>query len=78
MYEADFYKPGIYGSGGVWANAWDVFRCTTSRVGHGRRAAVDFVPCLVRRNFVFFLIYFLRTHTACCKYEAAVPHLPLY
>ena len=20
----------------------------------------------------------LRTHTACCKYEAALPHLPLY
>ena len=25
LYEADFYKPGIYGSGRVWANAWDVF-----------------------------------------------------
>ena len=23
---ADFHKPGIYGSGRVWANAWDVFR----------------------------------------------------
>ena len=28
---------------------------------------------------VFFPdILFLRTHTACCKYEAALPHLPLY
>ena len=26
----------------------------------------------------FFDIFFLRTHTACCKYEAALPHLPLY
>ena len=24
LYEADFHKPGIYGSGRVWANAWDV------------------------------------------------------
>ena len=22
--------------------------------------------------------FFLRTHTACCKYEAALPHLSLY
>ena len=27
---------------------------------------------------VFFSIFFFpRTHTACCKYEAALPHLPL-
>ena len=32
----------------------------------------------------FFVVYFFsilifpRTHTACCKYEAALPHLPLY
>ena len=26
----------------------------------------------------FFSVFFLRTHTACCKYEAALPHLPLY
>ena len=25
----------------------------------------------------FFVFFFLRTHTACCKYEAALPHLPL-
>ena len=25
LYEADFHKPGIYGSGLVWANAWDCF-----------------------------------------------------
>ena len=43
--EADFHKPVIYESGRVWANAWDVFRCTLSRGGRGHRAAVDFVVC---------------------------------
>ena len=43
LYEADLHEPGIYGSGRVWANAWDVFRRTTSRGGRGRRATVDFV-----------------------------------
>ena len=28
-------------------------------------------------HFVFFR-FFLRTHAACCKYEAALPHLLLY
>ena len=28
--------------------------------------------------FLFLDLFFLRTHTACCKYEAALPHLPLY
>ena len=28
---------------------------------------------------VFFPpVFFLRTHTACCKYAAELPHLPLY
>ena len=27
--------------------------------------------------FCVFLSFFLQTHTACCKYEAALPHLPL-
>ena len=26
----------------------------------------------------FFVFFFLRTHTAWCKCEAALPHLPLY
>ena len=26
----------------------------------------------------FFPRFFFRMHTACCKYEAALPHLPLY
>ena len=28
--------------------------------------------------FFFSIFFFLRTHTACCKYEAPLPHLPLY
>ena len=74
MYEADFHKLGIYESGRVWANAWDVFRRTPPRGDRACRAAVDFVLFWVRRDFVYF---FLRTHTA-CKYEAALLHLPLY
>ena len=26
----------------------------------------------------FFDFFFFRTHTACCKCEAPLPHLPLY
>ena len=43
--EADFYKPGIDGSGRVRANAWDVFRRALYRDGRGCRAAVDIVMC---------------------------------
>ena len=28
--------------------------------------------------FVFFDFFFRLTHTACSKYEAPLPHLPLY
>ena len=45
MFDADFHKRGIDGSGRVQANAWDVFHRTPPRVGRGRRAAVDFVVC---------------------------------
>ena len=27
--------------------------------------------------FCFFIFFFLRTHTACCKCEDALPHLPI-
>ena len=58
----------------VWANAWDVLGRTPSRGGRGRRAAVGLF------RGVFFFVFggiscffcsfsFLRTHTACCKYE---------
>ena len=56
-------------------NALDVFRRSPSRDGRGCRTAVDFVVCFGCGSIscVFFL-FFLRTHTACCKYEAALPH----
>ena len=50
-----------------------MFRRAPSRGGRGRRAAVDLVVCFgcggISRFFVCFL---LRTHAACCKYEAAL------
>ena len=60
LYEADFHKLGIYGSGQVLANAWDLFRLASSRGGPGRRAAVDFVVCLGGADFlviIFFSIF---------------------
>ena len=76
LYEADFHKPGIYGSGRVWANAWDVFSRVPSRVGRGSRAAVDFVVYFGWGGFFRdFFFLFLRTHTAFCNYEATLPHL---
>ena len=38
-------KPGIYGSGRVWANARGAFRRGPSRGSRGRWADVDFVVC---------------------------------
>ena len=81
LYEADFHKPGIYGSGRVWTNAWDVSRRAPSRGGRGRRSAVGIVVCFGRGGFfsvLFFAIFFLRTYTAYSKYEANLPHLHLY
>ena len=67
LHEADFHKPGIYGSGRVWANAWDVFPHMPSRVGRGRRAAVDFVACFrwggIFSFFFFFLLFFFFERT---------------
>ena len=69
LHGANFHKPGIHESGRVWANVWDVFHRMPSRGGCSRRASVGFVMCLgCGGNFSRF---FLRTHTACCKYEAA-------
>ena len=59
LYEADFHKPGIYGSGRVWANACDVFPRMPSRVGRGRRAAVDFVVFWLG-GADFSVLFFLR------------------
>ena len=45
LYEANFHKPGIYGSGRVWANPWDVVFRALSRGGHGHWPVVGFVVC---------------------------------
>ena len=60
LYEADFHKPGIYGSGRVGANSWHVFHRKPSRGGRGRRAAVDFVVCFGWGGFFsrFFFAFF--------------------
>ena len=57
MYEADFDKPGIYGSGRVWANAWDVSRRAPSRGGRGRRAAVV-SWCVLGWGGIFRVVFF--------------------
>ena len=63
------------------AGGYGCFRRTPSRGGGGRRAAVDFVVCFGWADFFrfflrFFSFVFLRTHTAYCKYEATLPHVP--
>ena len=59
VHGADFHKPGIYGSGRVWANTWDLVRRTPCRGGRGRRAAVDFVVCF---GFVSFFSCFFSSN----------------
>ena len=66
LYEADFHKPGIYGSGRVWASAWDMFPRMPSGVGRGRRAAVDFVVRFGWGGFfshLFFRLFFFFERT---------------
>ena len=80
--EADFHKPEIYrGRVRVWATEWDVFHCTPSRGGRGRRAAVDIFRGVLVWYLVGFRFFFsfslLRTHPAYCKYEATLPRVPL-
>ena len=64
--EVGFHTPGIYESGSVWTNAWDVFPCMPSRVGRGRRAAVDFVVCFgsggVFSVFLFSIFFSSNAH----------------
>ena len=66
LYEADFHKPGIYGSGRVRANAWDVSRRAPFRGGRGRRAVVDIVVCfgLGGLLIVFVLFDFFSSNAA--------------
>ena len=85
--EVDFHKPGIYGSGRVWANAWDVFRRASSRGGRGRRAAVDFVVCfgwggILYITYILCSVFFfssnahgllqVRTRTNCLIYLSTI------
>ena len=69
--EADSHKPEIYGGRArAWAIEWEVFHCTPSRGGRGRRAAVDIFRgvFLVSGGISFFFSFsLLRTHTAYCK-----------
>ena len=64
--EADFLKPEIYeGRVRVWATEWDVFHCTPSRGGRGRRAAVDIfrgVLLLVSSGISFFFFVFFTSN----------------
>ena len=73
-----FHKLGIYGSGRIWANAWDVFRRMTSRGGRGRRAAVDFVLCFGCGGILFFFFvffFFERTRPAASLRPPCLIHL---
>ena len=56
LYEADFHKPGIYGIGQVWANAWDAFRRALSRVV--AVAGLMWVSCCVFGGADFFVLFF--------------------
>ena len=63
LYEADFHKPGIYGSERVRANAWDVFFRVPSRVGRGRWANVGFAVCFcVFGGAIFFSVLSMSLH----------------
>ena len=51
----------------VWATEWDVFHCTPSRGGRGRRDAVDifrgvFFWCLVGFPFFFRVVFSSNAH----------------
>ena len=63
-FETEFHTPGIYGSGRVWVNAWDVFRHTPNRCCRGCRAAVDSLVCLGAAGFRVFVfdIFPSKTH----------------
>ena len=80
LYEADFHKPGSYGSGRVYG----LTRGTCFVARHLEVVAVAgllWVSWCVLGGADFFVCacFFSSngTHTACCKYEAALPHLPL-
>ena len=72
------HKPGIYGSGRVWANAWDVFTRMPSRVGRGRWADVGFVVCFPWGGIfilVFFLLFSFSSNVQRTRPAASMGHL---
>ena len=79
--EADFNKPEIYrGRVRVWATEWDVFDCTPSRGGRGRRATVDifhgvFFQCLVVFRVFFRFLYFERTRPTASTRQPCLMYL---
>ena len=80
--EADFHKSEIYaGRVRAWATEWDVFHCVSkwSR-SPGCCGYISWCVFLVSGGISFFFLSFslLRTHTAYRKYEATLPHVPLY
>ena len=72
------YKRGRFPR--VWATEWDVFLCTPSRGGRGRRAAVDifrgvFFECLVGFPFFLRFLYFERTRPTASTRQPCLMHL---
>ena len=61
LYEAGFHKLGVYGSGQLWTNAWEMFRLTPSRGGR-RLLWLSWCDLGGADVFVFFFrIYFSST-----------------
>ena len=77
--EVDFHKPEIYGRRVLPSGT-----CLTARrlevVAVAWLLWICFVVFLVSVwwDFVFFSFSLLRTHTAYCKYEATLSHVPFY
>ena len=69
LYEADFPKPGIYGSGRVWLRRGRY--CVAHRLELVTVAGLLWISWCVLGGRDFSVIFFLRTHTAYCTYEAA-------
>ena len=53
LYEAYIQNPGIYTSGLVLQNSWDMFRCPPSRGGRSRGATVDLVVFVCSQKILF-------------------------
>ena len=81
LYEADFHNPGSMEAGEYGLTRGTCF--VARRLELVAVAGLLWLSWCVLGGadffgFLFFIFYFVRTHTAWCKYEAALPHLPLY